>query len=117
MKKFLIAIFMLIGVTACYNRTPTIEEQAQCVLEGERERLPLTRQYYGDSIIDIQIDTIITMGVNDAYLITTFTNYNNIVKEIYVPITNIGVNDDDGNIYISWNSDWPTTYYNIFGFI
>jgi hypothetical protein len=113
MKKFLIVLFMLIGVTSCYNRTPTMEEQAQVVLAGERERLPLKRQYYGDDVIKIQIDTIITIGVNEAYLITTFTNYRNMTKEIYVPITDIKVEDEDRNIYVLWNSDWPS-YYSIF---
>ena len=116
MKKFLIVLFIIFGVTSCYNRTPTMEEQVQCVLAGERERLPLIQQYYGDSVSNIQIDTIVTIGVNEAYLITTFTNHSNIVKEIYVPINNIKVNDEDRNIYISWNSDWPS-YYDIFGFI
>lgn len=113
MKKFLIVLFMVIGVTSCYDRTPTMEEQAQVVLDGERERLPLRHQQYGDWVVDIQIDTIITIGVNEAYLITSFTNYRNIVKEIYVPISDIEVEDEDRNIYISWNSEWPS-YFEIF---
>lgn len=88
----------------------TAEEASFAVMEGEKERLPLTLQSM-QSVSNITIDSIhlyLTIEPMEGYMYTTWEAGNKKTSMV-VAVTDIRSSEEHEG-YIEWRSDWGSTY-------